>query len=188
METKSIEMLQAAGLRRYEISAYGQAGAECRHNLNYWRFGDYLGIGAGAHGKLTMGAGGVIERSVKHRHPRRYLASTGGGDHDARRAPVAAAQLPLEFMLNAARLLEGFPEALFEARTALPISAIRAPLAKAEAGGLIERRRGQVVPTARGIRFLNEFLVLFEALNPRPLAVEAANRAPVDRDGGLPVL
>jgi len=188
MERKCIDTMAAAGLGRYEISAYGRAGVECRHNLNYWRFGDYLGIGAGAHGKLTLTAGGVVERSVKHRHPRRYLASVGGGDYDARRGAVPTAELPLEFMLNAARLLEGFPEALFEARTGLPLAVIDGSLQRAEDGGLIERRRGRIVPTPRGSRFLNEFLVLFDPSGLPPGSVKAVNRAPVDRAGDLPVL
>ena len=186
MHESSLALIESAGLRRYEISAYARPGAECRHNLNYWRFGDYLGIGAGAHGKLTRGASGVIERSVKHRHPRRYLAALGGGDHEARRGPVAAAELPLEFMLNAARLLGGFSEELFEARTGLPISVISAPLAQAEERGLIRRKRGSILPTERGTQFLNDFLILFEPQSPAP--PEAAKRAPVDRDGGPPVL
>ncbi|NCF28743.1 MAG: radical SAM family heme chaperone HemW [Gammaproteobacteria bacterium] len=186
MHESSLALIESAGLRRYEISAYSRPGAECRHNLNYWRFGDYLGIGAGAHGKLTRGASGVIERSVKHRHPRRYLAALGGGDHEARRGPVAAAELPLEFMLNAARLLGGFSEELFEARTGLPISVISAPLAQAEERGLIRRKRGSILPTERGTQFLNDFLILFEPQSPAP--PEAAKRAPVDRDGGPPVL
>lgn len=166
MHESSLALIESAGLRRYEISAYARPGAECRHNLNYWRFGDYLGIGAGAHGKLTRGASGVIERSVKHRHPRRYLAALGGGDHEARRGPVPAAELPLEFMLNAARLLGGFSEELFEARTGLPISVISAPLAQAEERGLISRKRGCILPTERGTQFLNDFLILFEPPNP----------------------
>ncbi len=166
MHESSLALIESAGLRRYEISAYARPGAECRHNLNYWRFGDYLGIGAGAHGKLTRGASGVIERSVKHRHPRRYLAALGGGDHEARREPVPAAELPLEFMLNAARLLGGFSEELFEARTGLSISVISAPLAQAEERGLISRKRGSILPTERGTQFLNDFLILFEPPNP----------------------
>lgn len=188
MLTKSGELLEAAGFRRYEISAYARPGAQCRHNLNYWNFGDYLGIGAGAHGKLTHAAGGGVERSVKHRHPRRYLASLGGGDHEARRGPVPATDLPLEFMLNAARLLDGFSEALFEARTGLPVSVIDAQLVMAAQRGLIHRRRGAIVPTARGIQFLNNFLLLFEAPTPAPPPLDAGKRAPIDRDGGSPVL
>jgi len=188
MHGSSVQLAEDAGLRRYEISAYARPGAECRHNLNYWRFGDYLGIGAGAHGKLTDGAGGVVERSVKHRHPRRYLASRGGGDHEARRGPVPVADLPLEFMLNAARLLEGFSEELFEARTGLPASAISAPLAQAEEGGLIHRCRGAIRPTRRGTQFLNDFLILFDAPGSATLPGDATKRAPVDTDGGPPVL
>ena len=188
MHTESIELMESAGLRRYEISAFARPGAECRHNLNYWRFGDYLGIGAGAHGKLTRGADRIVERSVKHRHPRRYLASRGGGDHEARRGPVPAADLPLEFMLNAARLLEGFSEALFEARTGLPASAISVPLVQAEKRGLIHRSRGAIRPTRRGTQFLNDYLMLFEDPSPASPPVDATKRAPVDRGGGSPVL
>jgi len=188
MHTKGIELMESAGLRRYEISAFARPGAECRHNLNYWRFGDYLGIGAGAHGKLTRGADGVVERSFKHRHPRRYLASRGGGDYEARRGPVPAADLPLEFMLNAARLLEGFSEALFEARTGLPASAISGPLVQAENRGLIHRSRGAIRPTRRGTQFLNDYLILFEDPSPAIPPVGATKRAPVDRGGGSPVL
>jgi putative oxygen-independent coproporphyrinogen III oxidase len=188
MHRSSVAMLGDAGLRRYEISAYSRPGAECRHNLNYWNFGDYLGIGAGAHGKLTTGAAGVIERSVKHRHPRRYLESLGGGDHAARRWPVPVAERALEFMLNAARLLEGFSEALFEARTGLPASALAAPLEAAQARGLVQRSRGTIVPTPRGTQFLNDLLMLFEAPGVPALHLDAAKRAPVDRDGGSPVL
>ena len=186
MHTKSVALMEAAGFGRYEVSAFCRPGGECRHNLNYWRFGDYLGIGAGAHGKLTRTAPGVVERTVKHRHPRRYLASLGGGDHEARRWPVPVSELPLEFMLNAARLLQGFSGSLFEARTGLSISTIGAPLAEAEARGLISRDAGAIRPTPRGTQFLNDFLLLFEVQDGAPLDV--GNRAPVDRDSGSPVL
>ncbi len=188
MHTKSIELMETAGLRRYEISAFARPGAECRHNLNYWRFGDYLGIGAGAHGTFTDGVGRVVERSVKHRHPRRYLASRGGGDFDARRGPVPAAELPLEFMLNAARLLEGFSEELFEARTGLSASAISGPLVQAEERGLIHRSRGAIRPTRLGTQFLNDYLMLFEAPSSTAPPGDATKRAPVDTGGGSPVL
>ena len=178
MHGASIERMEAAGLVRYEISAYAKPGARCRHNLNYWRFGDYVGIGAGAHGKATESAPRAVRRSVKHRHPRRYLASSGPGAHVARLGPVPAGELPLEFMLNAGRLLEGFTEDLFTARTGLPLAAIEAPLTRAEARGLLERRDGAIRPTEQGTRFLNEILLLFE---PR-------ERAPVHRDADPPVL
>ncbi len=189
MHTHSVAIVEAAGLRRYEISAYARPGAECRHNLNYWGFGDYLGIGAGAHGKLSDAVCGVVERSVKHRHPRRYLASRGIGDYEAERRVVAATQLPLEFMLNAARLLGGFSEVLFEARTGLPAASIAAPLRQAEARGLIDCDHGAIRPTPLGTRFLNDFLLLFEDPTPLPApAADATKRAPIDRDGGLRVL
>jgi len=186
MHTESVALMAAAGFGRYEISAYARPGGECRHNLNYWRFGDYLGIGAGAHGKLTKALPAVVERRVKHRHPRRYLASLAEGDFEARRWPVPDSELPLEFMLNAARLLEGFPAELFEARTGLPISAIGAPLAEAEARGLVARQGGVIRPTERGTQFLNDYLLLFEA--PDQVSMDAGNRAPVDRGSGSPVL
>lgn len=185
MHAESVALMAAAGFERYEISAYARPGDECRHNINYWRFGDYLGIGAGAHGKLTEAAGGCIMRSVKHRHPRRYLASHGAAGRLASRRPVAVGDLPLEFMLNAARLLAGFSEGLFEARTGLALSVMAEPLLQAEARGLIHRSDGAIRPTPRGIQFLNDLLVLFEPHGP-PL--DAAKRAPVDRGGGVPVL
>jgi len=188
MHTRSLERMEFAGLRRYEISAFARPGDQCRHNLNYWRFGDYLGIGAGAHGKLTRGVDRVVERSVKHRHPRRYLASCGGGDFEASRGPVAGADLPLEFMLNAARLLEGFSEELFEARTGLPASVISGPLLQAEKRGLIHRSPGAIRPTRRGTQFLNDYLTLFQDQSPAAAAVDATKRAPVDRGDGSPVL
>jgi oxygen-independent coproporphyrinogen-3 oxidase len=194
MHRASLEHIEGAGLARYEISAYAKPGARCRHNLNYWRFGDYVGIGAGAHGKATDSPPRAVQRSVKHRHPRRYLASSGPGAHVARRSPVPAGELPLEFMLNAGRLLEGFTEDLFTARTGLPLAAIEAPLARAEARGLLERRAGTIRPTEQGTRFLNDLLLLFEPPEqdaagraPAPEA-GAEKRAPVHRDDGPPVL
>ena len=99
------QQLAAAGYAQYEVSAYARAGRQCRHNLNYWTFGDYLGVGAGAHGKLTCAARGVIERTTQPREPRRYLAAA---DAERTHRRVPAQQLPFEFMLNALRLCEGF--------------------------------------------------------------------------------
>ncbi len=187
MHGESVARLEDAGLQRYEISAHARRGDESRHNLNYWRFGDYLGIGAGAHGKLTDAARGVVERSAKQRHPRRYMLH--GAARTARRWAVPGPELPLEFMLNAGRLLEGFSEALFEARTGVPVAAIDAPLEHAVARGLVERRDGMIRPTARGTRFLNEYLLLFEpACAAGAGAASAAKRAPVDRAVEPPVL
>jgi len=152
--------LDAAGYRHYEVSAYARAGAECRHNRNYWTFGDYLGIGAGAHGKLTHLGRGVIERTTQLREPRRYLAAK---DAELARRTIPADELPFEFMLNALRLVEGFDEEVFSARTGLPLGKIAAALARSLERGLLERRRGGYQPSALGLRFLNEALLLFMA-------------------------
>ena len=188
MHEAGLARIADAGLARYEVSAYARPGRRCRHNLNYWRFGDYLGIGAGAHGKRSDGAPGAVERSVKHRHPRRYLEARGPDGHTARRHPVPAAELPLEFMLNAARLVDGFEETLLEARTGISLSAVEAPLEAARARGLVVRRGGRIRPTERGMRFLNELLLLFETPSGEGHAAGAAKRAPVHREGGAPVL
>jgi oxygen-independent coproporphyrinogen-3 oxidase len=152
--------LAQAGLAQYEVSAYARAGRECRHNLNYWNFGDYLGIGAGAHGKVTL-ADGTVRRRWKVRTPRGYLEHAAtprriGGD-DA----IAPEQLPFEFMLNALRLNAGFAMADFSARTGLPENAIARTLAEAQARGWIERNGDQMYPSALGRRFLNDLLLLF---------------------------
>jgi putative oxygen-independent coproporphyrinogen III oxidase len=148
-----------AGLQRYEVSAYARAGHACRHNLNYWRFGDYLGIGAGAHGKLSFAH--RIARPVRVREPRLYMERALAGDALASMDEVPRAQLPFEFMLNALRLREGFALADFMAGTGLPLSSIDAALREAEAKGLIEREGGQVRPTERGFDFLSDLQSLF---------------------------
>jgi len=153
-------LLEAAGFARYEVSAYAPAGARCRHNLNYWRFGDYLGVGAGAHGKLTEAHAGRIVRTTQPREPRRYLAAAGDS---ATRHPVPSEELPFEFMLNALRLCEGFEAALFSERTGLPFAAIAAPLMQAMERGLVLEHAGSYRPSALGMRFLNEVLLLFMA-------------------------
>ena len=149
----------SAGLQRYEVSAYAQAGHPCRHNLNYWRFGDYLGIGAGAHGKLSFAQ--RVLRQVRWRDPQRYMEQALQGQPVASETEVAAADLPFEFMLNALRLREGFAVADFAARTGLPLAAIQAPLAEAEAKGWIERDAWRIRPSARGFDFLNDLQALF---------------------------
>jgi oxygen-independent coproporphyrinogen-3 oxidase len=152
--------LAAAGLAQYEVSAYARAGRECAHNLNYWHFGDYLGIGAGAHGKATQ-ADGSVRRRWKVRAPRGYLehAATArriGGD-DA----IASEQLPFEFMLNALRLKGGFALADFSARTGLAESAITARLTHAQTRGWLECNGERVSATELGWRFLNDVIGLF---------------------------
>ena len=131
------------------------------HNLNYWRFGDYLGIGAGAHGKLTLGHEQTILRRWKQRHPTAWLAAAGtpagiGGDER-----IPPARRPFEYMLNALRLLEGFRLEDFEACTGLPRDAIRRPLDVAMARGWLELRDGRILPTALGGRFGNDVIQLF---------------------------
>ena len=154
--------LRAAGYAQYEVSAWCKPGRACAHNLNYWRYGDYLGIGAGAHGKLTLGAEQRILRRWKHRHPARYLADAGtaaavGGEED-----VARGQRPFEYMLNALRLAEGFTLAAFEARTGMARASIAAPLrAGVLCGWLAEGSGGHYVPTLLGRRFLNDVIALF---------------------------
>ena len=148
-----------SGLQRYEVSAYARPGHACRHNLNYWRFGDYLGIGAGAHGKLSFAH--RIARPVRVREPRLYMERALAGDAVASMDEVPRAQLPFEFMLNALRLREGFALADFMASTGLPLSSIDTALREAEAKGLIERDAGQVRPTERGFDFLSDLQSLF---------------------------
>ncbi|HWU71550.1 MAG TPA: radical SAM family heme chaperone HemW [Pseudoxanthomonas sp.] len=154
-------LLAEAGYAQYEVSAYARPGRQCAHNLNYWRFGDYLGIGAGAHGKITLGSEQTILRRWKIKHPTAYLAAAGtlqaiGGDDR-----IDAARRPFEFMLNALRLREGFTLACFEATTDLPESAIAAPLQQAFAKGWLEREGERIVPTESGRRFANDVIELF---------------------------
>jgi oxygen-independent coproporphyrinogen-3 oxidase len=151
--------LAAAGYARYEISAYAPRDARCRHNLNYWRFGDYLGIGAGAHGKCTQWQGGriVVERTVKPRDPRRYRAAIER-DVPAEAHRVAVADLPFEFMMNALRLSAGFEPSEYEARTGLPFAPQAARLERLAAQGLTERLAGAWRASERGLELLNELL------------------------------
>jgi putative oxygen-independent coproporphyrinogen III oxidase len=156
MQLDCQERLAAAGFAHYEVSAYAQPGRQCRHNLNYWRFGDYLGIGAGAHGKLTVD--GKVVRTEKPRSPRAYLEA--GGRAGSRR-DVDAAELPFEFMLNALRLRTGFTLAEFEGATALPADCVRPTLADLASRGLLEAGQGRFRPSALGFRFLNDLMVAF---------------------------
>ena len=153
-------LLADGGYGHYEVSAYARNGHACRHNLNYWEFGDYLGIGAGAHGKLTA-PGGEIVRTAKQRAPLAYLRAVADGAVSTR-VEVAHDERALEFMLNALRLNDGVPTDFFTARTGLPLSAIVAPLDDARARGLLHDDRRRLAPTALGQRFLNDLLALFE--------------------------
>lgn len=151
--------LAAAGFRHYETSAFARPGAECRHNLNYWTFGDYLGIGPGAHGKLSSHEG--IVREMRHKHPARYLEGAQRGDFVQERRAVTVAELPFEFMMNALRLTAGVPARLLTERTGLPLAAVAAEVRDARARGLLDPATDSLRPTTHGRRFLNDLLELF---------------------------
>jgi len=153
------------GWQRYEVSAYALPGRESRHNLNYWNFGDYLGIGAGAHGKLSFPD--RIVRQTRIRNPDLYLERHAGGVAAFDEAIVDDEALPFEFMLNALRLVDGVPLRRFEERTGLALAAIEAPLALAESRGLVDRDAFGVRPTARGLLFLNDLQSLFLPIDRR---------------------
>jgi len=155
------EMTTGAEMERYEVSAYAKRGHRCWHNLNYWQFGDYLGIGAGAHGKLSFPH--RIVRQVRYREPRLYMDNALAGQPVAQEDEVARADLPFEFMLNALRLREGFTLAQFCERTGLSLTAIQEPLAEAERRGLVERDLARMRPTERGFDFLSDLQQLFLA-------------------------
>jgi oxygen-independent coproporphyrinogen-3 oxidase len=155
------EMTAATGLERYEVSAYAKPGHRCWHNWNYWQFGDYLGIGAGAHGKISFPH--RIVRQVRNRDPRLYMENALAGTAIAQDEEVARADLPFEYMLNALRLREGFALQDFMARTGLPLSAIEKPLKEAEAKGLVERDFARVKPTEKGFDFLSDLQAMFLA-------------------------
>jgi oxygen-independent coproporphyrinogen-3 oxidase len=157
-------LLAQAGYEHYETSAFARPGHRARHNVNYWSFGDYLGIGAGAHGKLSFRD--RIVRETRQRKPQTYLRSALDGSGVDETRVVSDAELPFEFMLNALRLIDGFPVALFAQRTGLPITAVEPQLARAEAAGLIARDHARIAPTPKGQRFLNDLLEGF--LGPAP--------------------
>jgi len=147
--------LAAADFAHYETSAFAKPGQQCRHNLNYWTFGDYLGLGAGAHSKLSDHAG--FRRDARPRHPRDYLA-----DPLTRRwQTIAQEDLPGEFMMNALRLTAGVPQTLFTERTGLPLAAIEKSALEGRRAGLLDTADGYLRPTAQGRRFLNRLLAEF---------------------------
>jgi coproporphyrinogen III oxidase-like Fe-S oxidoreductase len=146
-------------LDRYEVSAYAKPAHRCVHNLNYWQFGDYLGIGAGAHSKLSFAH--RVVRQVRFRDPARYMEQALAGKALAQDEDVARTDLPFEYMLNALRLRNGFGLRDFSERTGLAITAIEAGLQEAERKGLIERDFARVRPTERGFDFLSDLQALF---------------------------
>jgi coproporphyrinogen III oxidase-like Fe-S oxidoreductase len=184
------ETLAAAGYEHYETSAFAKRmdsapdcaasgehllqahaspftarAARCAHNLNYWTFGDYLGIGAGAHSKISFP--GRIVRQARQRQPLQYM-QTAASASALQEHEIAPSEIAFEFMMNALRLNDGFPAALFSERTGLPLSVVRGELQAAEGRGLVVREHGRIAPTALGRRFLNDLLLLFLAAQPAP--------------------
>ena len=158
-----------AGLQRYEVSAFARPGHRCGHNLNYWQFGDYLGIGAGAHGKISFPH--RVLRQVRWREPAAYMQHALAGNAVSNEHEVARRDLPFEYMLGALRLREGFELARYTERTGLPLSSVNAALALAQAKGLIERDAATdaMKPTVRGFDFLSDLQALFL---PAPVAMK----------------
>jgi putative oxygen-independent coproporphyrinogen III oxidase len=156
MLDRCLRTLEDAGFEQYEVSGYARPGARCAHNLNYWQFGDYLGIGAGAHGKLSYPGRGSAMRTQQTREPRRYLSAD---PRDLVRKPIAERDLPFEFAMNGFRLVDGFVDALFEERTGLESAVLERNLAPLVDRGLVERGDAGWRATPTGFRFLNEILV-----------------------------
>ena len=157
---QNLDLLTKAGYQRYEVSAYAQKNQECKHNLNYWRFGDYIGIGAGAHGKISYPD--RITRQVRERHPETYMAameSKGNALIESREIP--AKDLPFEFMLNALRLKDGVDTSTFSERTGLPLSVISKGLEEASKKGLLDENPSKLKATDLGIRYLNNLQEMF---------------------------
>jgi oxygen-independent coproporphyrinogen-3 oxidase len=148
--------LRDAGFERYEISAWARPGARCRHNLNYWQFGDYLGLGAGAHGKITDANRQRIWRTENPRQPERYMSGVESGVAPGTAMPVERRDLPFEFMLNALRLADGYSIAQFETRTGLAFSSIEPIVSGQARRGLLARAGSSITPTEFGWRFLND--------------------------------
>jgi oxygen-independent coproporphyrinogen-3 oxidase len=153
------QLLTTAGYQHYETSAFARPGRRSRHNLNYWQFGDYLGLGAGAHGKLSFPD--RVVRQARHKQPQAYLSAVAQGTHIQSEHELTRDDLAFEFMMNALRLNEGFDETLFSERTSLPLLTLRRELEEAERRGLVARDARTIAPTDLGRRFLNDLLEIF---------------------------
>jgi oxygen-independent coproporphyrinogen-3 oxidase len=153
--------LAEAGYMQYEVSAYASKNKQCQHNMNYWQFGDYIGIGAGAHGKISDASNQSITRTSKQKQPQAYLSSAGTPNVILTQELIAESELGFEFMLNALRLTEGVSTSLFYQHTGLPISKIAQQLKQAEDQGLITHDIHRIRPTEHGHRYLNTLIELF---------------------------
>jgi oxygen-independent coproporphyrinogen-3 oxidase len=157
---QSLALMTKAGYKRYEVSAYAKTGMECKHNLNYWRFGDYLGIGAGAHGKISFPD--KITRQVRERHPETYMQSMETqGNALIESKDVATADLPFEFMLNTLRLTDGVATNTFTERTGLPLNVISKGLEEATHKGMLDPNPSILKGTTQGLRYLNNLQEIF---------------------------
>jgi oxygen-independent coproporphyrinogen-3 oxidase len=157
---QNLELLTAACYKRYEVSAYAKKGQECKHNLNYWRFGDYIGIGAGAHGKISFPD--KVTRQVRERHPETYMqAIESKGNALIESRDVSVKDLPFEFMLNTLRLTDGVETKTFSERTGLPLHVISKSLEKASKKGLLDDNPRALKATDLGLRYLNNLQEMF---------------------------
>jgi putative oxygen-independent coproporphyrinogen III oxidase len=161
MQQRGLDMLEAAGYEQYEISAFSKPGLQSRHNMNYWRYGDFLAIGAGAHGKITTPVDGKVQRYAKHRHPKRYLSGVESGDWRAELRLLGDEERIFEFFLNQLRLREGVYIGDFSARTGLPWQAVESRVQKAVDKGLLEVSQARLRPTDLGWRFVNDIQQMF---------------------------
>jgi len=153
--------LRNAGLHNYEVSAWAREGAACRHNLNYWEYGDFVGVGAGAHGKLTIAAEGTIRRRIRRRHPRDWMEGAERGEGIADDRPIEPADRVFEFFLNQLRLIDGVRKDQFEPRTGVAWDEVSGPVSQAIEKGLLKDENGVLAPTDLGWRFSNEIQALF---------------------------
>jgi oxygen-independent coproporphyrinogen-3 oxidase len=160
MQQQGQALLKKLGFIQYEVSAYAQNNNFCRHNINYWEFGDYLGIGAGAHGKITM-PDGSITRHTKYRHPEKYMEMALGDSARSSEKRLVKADLGFEFMLNTTRLKQGFTKELFEARTLLPLSTIEPTLKQLIEEDLMKKDQNLYKTTPKGWLFVNDIVNRF---------------------------
>jgi len=161
MQQRGVELLEACGYEQYEISAFAQKDRSCRHNMNYWRYGDFLAVGAGAHGKVTLPAEGRVQRYAKHRHPKRYLKGLESGDWRAETRLLDDEELVFEFFLNQLRLKQGVTKDDFSPRTGLPWQVVETRVRTALDRGLLEASGGRLKTTPLGWRFVNDIQQLF---------------------------